>query len=199
MTFTTWSRRRGQTSTMTLWGLGWVAILVVALAALAAACTPTSVSTTSPSPVSSDSGSAGPKPTRWPTTTIEAAIALGAAHGDFTKMVNDIAAAVASEDPARIATAMDDALAFLTGNQTNIPKLQAYDSTKPVGDRLAAVYDKMIEGVTLVRDGLRTGDGDAVERGFTLFFEGNTEYLDVAPDLVDLAEQAVLMKRILLQ
>ena len=183
-------------------GLGWLVLLTVAVAGLVAACSPAGTASGSPTgtpgPVASGSGSPGPKPTAWPTTTIEASIALGAAHNDFAKMVNDIGSAVSAGDPARIDVAMDDALAFLEGNQTNIPRLQAYDHTKPTGDRLAAVYAKMIEGVKMVQTGLSTGDADTVEEGFEIFSEGNTEYLAVAPEVVDLANQAIFMKRILL-
>jgi len=171
--------------------------LALATVVLAVACTPGGTATATPGAEASSSGPA-PKPTRWPTLTIEAAIALGAAHSDFTKMVNDVALAVDAEDPERIVVAMDDALEFLAGNQTNIPRLQSYDSTKSVGDRLGVVYEAMIEGATEVRDGLTSGDANAVESGFQKFFEGSTEYTTVAGDLVDLAEQAVFMKRILL-
>jgi hypothetical protein len=162
-------------------------------------CSPEGSATPTPEPVVSGSGSPGPRPTGWPTTTVEASIALGAAHGDFATMTNDIAAAVDTEDPNRIAATVADALAFLTGNQQNIPRLQAYEATQSVGDRLAVVYDKMIQGLTQVRDGLALGDGNAVEDGFATFFEGHTEYIGISPDLTVLAEQAIFMKRVLLR
>jgi hypothetical protein len=183
-------------------GLGWLAILTIAVAGLVAACAPTSTATgtpgATPGPDASGSRSPGPKPTAWPTTTIEATIALGAAHNDFDAMVNDIGTAVDAGDPARVAVAMDDALEFLEGNQTNIPRLQAYPHTKPTGDRLEVVYARMIDGLKMVKAGLAAGDGDAVEEGFRIFSEANTEYLSVAPELVELATQAIFMKRVLL-
>jgi hypothetical protein len=198
-----WPRRGAQLSRAALQGLGWLAILTVTVAGLVAACTPTGTASGSPTgtagPDASGSGSPGPKPTAWPTTTIEATIALGAAHNDFDAMVNDIGTAVTAGDPALVAVAMDDALEFLEGNQTNIPRLQAYDSTKPTGDRLAATYAGMIEGLKMVKAGLAAGDGEAVEEGFEVFSEANTEYLTVAPELVELATQAIFMKRVLLR
>jgi hypothetical protein len=173
------------------------AILVVVVVGLAAACSPQESASASPGPVASET--AGPKPTSWPTGTIEAAIALGAANGEFTKMTDDLAAAVDSQDPARIETAMNDALTFLAGNQQNIPKLEEYDGTKALGDRLAPVYEKMIAGATQVRDGLRNGDAAAVEAGFTAFFEGTTEYAALSSDVATAAEQALFMKRQLLR
>ena len=194
------SRRRGPTPQAARAALLWSVAVVVMTTVLVGACSPRASAAPTASAVASE-GASGPtpKPTTWPTLTVEASLALGAAHSEFSKMTADISAAIDAEDPARLKVAMDDALAFLTGNQTNIPRLQAYDSTKSVGDRLEVVYAKMIEGATLVRDGLTSGDGDAVERGFQLFFEGNTEYVAVAPEMLDLAKQAVFMKRILVR
>jgi hypothetical protein len=171
-------------------------LAAVTVLGLAVACSPQGSATGSPG--ATVQGSARPKPTNWPTGTVEASIALGAANGEFTKMTDDIAAAVDAQDPARIATAMNDALAFLTGNQQNIAKLQDYPATKDLGDRLAPVYAKMIAGATQVRDGLTGGDAAAVEAGFTTFFEGSTEYAGLSSDVAAAAEQAVLMKRQLL-
>lgn len=142
-------------------------------------------------------GSPGPKPTNWPTLTVEATVALGAANGEFRKMADDVAAALDSQDPARILAAINNSLEFLTGNQKNIPRLQADAATKSVGDRLAVVYTSMIDGATKVRDGLTSGDGNAVTLGFQTFFAGATEYATVSPDLADIAQQAVLMQRLL--
>jgi hypothetical protein len=174
-------------------------LAVAAVLGLAVGCTPTGSATASPEPAPSGSQSAGPRPTSWPTTVVESSVALGAAHSDFATMTNDIAGAVASEDPGRIAAVLGDALEFLTANQTNIPRLQAYPATKSVGDRLAVVYEKMIQGLTQVRDGLALGDASVIEAGFATFFEGHTEYVAISPDLTVIAEQAIFMKRVLLR
>ncbi|HEX5590939.1 MAG TPA: hypothetical protein VFX65_11670 [Candidatus Limnocylindrales bacterium] len=174
----------------------WLATLVVA-----AGCSPSADTSPSSTPTATASGSLGPtpRPTAWPTLTIEAAVALGAAQNDFQKMLDDVAAAVAAEDPARIRIAMDDAIRFLSGNEQNIPRLQAYEGTKALGDRLAPVYAKMISGATQVRDGLTSGDGAAVEAGFTAFLEGQTEYAGISSDVAVAAEQALFMQRVLLR
>ncbi len=195
-------RGGGAIPRLTLQGLrSGVATLLAATLAIgvAAACSPQDSATATPVPSPSASESPGPKPTSWPTTTVEASIALGAAHTEFTTMLDDLAAAIDAEDPARIDAALGAALEFLTGNQTNIPRLQAYGATKSVGDRLAVVYEQMIQGATEAREGLRSGDGAAVERGLTAFFTGSTDYVSVSPDLVAVAEQALFMKRQLLR
>lgn len=183
--------------------LAIVAAVVVALATLAGACSPATPSSSS-APSASAGASAGdgtavPKPTAWPTTVVEAAIALGAADGDFTTIAKDVIAAVNSEEPARILKVMNDTIQFLTENQKNIPKMQAYPETKSVGDRLEPAYAQMLEGATEVRAGLTAGNSSAVETGLTTFFAGNDAYVKVSSDLGDLAEQALFMKRQLLR
>ena len=168
----------------------------VTVLGLAVACSPRGTATGGPE--ATVQGSAAPKPTTWPTGTVEASIALGGANGEFTKMTDDIAAAVDSQDPARIATAMNDTLTFLIGNEQNIAKLQDYPGTKDLGDRLAPVYARMIAGATQVRDALQSGDAAAVEAGFTTFFEGSTGYAGLSSDVAAAAEQALFMKRQLL-
>ncbi len=182
-----------------------VVLLIASVPGLATACAPgggtapPATATAAGTPDPDASGTPRPKPTTWPTNTVEAAIALGAADNDFTKLAMDVVAAVSSEDPQRILTVMNGALEFLTENQKNVPRLQAYAFTKSVGDRLAVAYATMIEGATQVRDALYTGDAEAIETGLTTFFDGNKAYVAISPDLGDLADQAVFMKRQLLR
>ena len=178
-----------------------VLLAIASIASLAVGCAPSGTASpaSTPAPGSPASGTPVPKPTVWPTTTVEATIALGAADGDFTTMADDVVAAMDSQDTQQILTVMNDVIEFLTENQKNVPRLQAYDATKSVGDRLARAYATMIEGATAVRDGLLAGNSDAVETGLTTFVEGNGAYVAISADLGDLAEQALFMKRQLLQ
>ena len=94
---------------------------------------------------------------------------------------------------------IDRVIPFLQGNQKNIPRLQGYDFTKAVGDRLAAAYQQMVDGAIQIRDGLKSGDGAAVTAGFGAFLAGNTSYQDVRAALGDAANQAIFMKKGLLK
>ncbi|MES2208680.1 MAG: hypothetical protein V4515_00610 [Chloroflexota bacterium] len=175
-----------------------VLLITATLAACGASTTTPSTSPT-PSASADGSGSPRPKPTFWPTTTVEAAIALGAADGDFTKMASDLVAAVESNDAVRVLQAMTDALTFLEGNEKNIPRLQAYPATQPVGDQLAAAYAQMIAGVRAVIAGMNAGNSEAVQAGFVDFVAGNQAYVAISPALGDLADQAIFMKKQLLR
>jgi hypothetical protein len=140
-----------------------------------------------------------PTPTSWPASVVEATIALGLADGQFSQIGNDLSAAVDSGDLQRVLKASLDVQTFLTENGKNIPKLQAYADTQPLGDALKAAYDKMLEGITKVHDSLVTGDSAGVTAGFEEFAAGNDLYAPLRAELGDKATQAIFMKRILLR
>ena len=180
-----------------------VAIVVpLVLATLIAACAagPSPAASVSPVPTASALPS-GPHPnaTFWPTQVVESSIALGAADASFAVMADDLSKALDAGEPARILDVIDRVIPFLQGNQKNIPGLQGYDFTRPVGDRLAAAYQQMIDGAIQIRDGLTAGDGPAVTAGFGVFAAGNTAYADLRAALGDVASQAVFMKKGLLK
>jgi hypothetical protein len=140
-----------------------------------------------------------PQPTAWPASVVSSMIALGAADGQFVQMGNDLQTAVDAGNLQELLTVTNDAKTFLTGNQANIPRLQAYALTKPLGDSLAAAYGQMIAGVTQIHDSLVNGDASGVTTGFQTFLAGNTAYAAVRQELGDKAQQAIFMKRIYYQ
>ena len=156
----------------------------------------------SPGPTGSGAptaGNVGPRPTHWPSEVVESTVALGLADSEFVKVGADLTAAVDSGNMENLLTSARDVEAFLTGNRKNIPRLQGYGETKAVGDRLAAAYDQMIAGITQVRESLEGGDAGGVTTGFQTFVAGNTAYSGVRSDLGVLVEQAIFMKKLLLQ
>lgn len=184
------------------------AVAVVIAATLVAACAgttspaPTGVPLSTPVPAGTGSPGAtanGPKPTTWPTNTLASAIALAAANDSFKTMSDDVANAVNAQDPRQMLTVMTDALTFLKANRSRIQYLQSYPETRGVGDQLDAAYGQLITGGQQVVDGLRTGDGKAVQAGFSTWFAGGDAYAAVLPALGDLASQAVLMQKNYLQ
>ena len=181
----------------------WAGVFAVALVLIAgtlAACTTAKPSVApSAAPTAAPQGSGGPKPTNWPTTVVEASIALGAADSDFQVVGADLATAVDAGDLQALLDVSERVQTFLLENRKNIPKLQAYDATKAVGDRLLAAYDEMLNGIRTLHDALLTGDGAGVTSGFQTFVAGNAAYSAVRADLGALAEQALFMKKHLLQ
>ena len=172
-----------------------LALLVGVVAACSSQPGPTSEPTTA-GPVGTGPT---PQPTAWPASVVSSMIALGAADGQFVQMGNDLQAAVDAGNLSELLTVTNDATTFLTGNRGNIPRLQAYALTKPLGDKLAAAYDQMIAGIKQIHDSLVNGDASGVSAGFQTFLAGNTAYADVRQELGDKAQQAIFMKRIYYQ
>jgi hypothetical protein len=181
----------------------WPLLLsVTLLAALVAACT----SNVSPSPSTGAEGSsqplgsgASPQPTSWPGSVVSAIIALGAADASFSKLGNDLQQTIDTNDLKGLLQVTTDGLTFLKGAQKNIPKLQAYSLTKPLGDTLATAYQQMIDGLQKTHDSLVNGDSAGVTTGFEAFVAGNTLYGTVRADLSDKAQQAIFMQRVYLR
>ena len=181
-----------------------IAVPLAALAALVLGCTAT--------PATQGPGDTGavtsqgpqgtgptPKPTSWPGTVVAATIALGAADGQFESMGNDMQTAVDANSPQEMLLAAQSGLDFLTGNQKNIPLIQAYPETKPLGDALAKAYADMIAGLQKIKDSLTSGDAAGVQAGFQQWAAGSTEYAAVRQGLSDKSEQAIFMQRIYLR
>jgi hypothetical protein len=182
-------------------GLGATALAVTALviAVVIGACGSTTPTASPVASATADAGSGGPKPTVWPTTVTEATLALAAADGDFQAVGADLSAAVDEGDLTQLYTVAQRVQTFLSENRKNIPKLQAYDTTKAVGDQLLAAYDRMLKGIREILDGLAGGDGSMVTAGFEDFAAGNSAYSQVRQALGDLGDQAIFMKRQLLR
>jgi len=136
-----------------------------------------------------------PQPTHWPSLTVDSTIALGVADPQFQQIGADLTAAVDANDLSRLLQVSANAETFLAGNQTNIPRLQDYDGTQAVGDRLAAAYAQLVAGIKQIHDSLASGDGAGVTAGFQTFAAGNTAYAAVRPDLLALAAAALDQKR----
>lgn len=175
-------------------GLVFLALVV----AVVMACT----TTTTPSPTAAggttvpDGSGPAPNATPWPSNVVDGVIALGGADSQFEQIGSDLQNDVNTGNLAQMLTDTTNVLTFLTATQKNIPLVQAYGPTKPVGDRLAAAYAQMIAGVQQIHDSLVASNGAGVTGGFTAFVAGNTAYGAVRQDLGDLANQAVFMKRI---
>jgi hypothetical protein len=179
-------------------------VSAVVLASVVIAC---STATPSPSPgalgsqgpvASQQAGGTGPtpKPTAWPGATVSAVIALGAGDESFQRLAKDLQTTVDKGDLQGMLQVTNDGLTFLKGAQQNIPHLQAYSETKPLGDSLAAAYQQMISGLQQIHDSLVSGNAAGVTSGFQEFAAGNEAYGALRAELSDKAQQAIFMQRI---
>jgi hypothetical protein len=149
------------------------------------------------SPSASDA--AGPEPTRWPGTTVLATIALGGADGEIQKASADLGRAADATDLEAMWGAADG-LAILLQNLTpNIERLEAYPPTAALAAKYRAAFPVMLEGAIQLRDGIRAADAAAIQAGSARLSEGLMLYTALRADLADLASQAALQQRLLVQ
>ena len=156
----------------------------------------------SPSPDASpttaaDASGPAPKPTHWPTSTIEGTIALGAADAEIWKAGVDLRKAAETDDLELMWGAADGLAILLEGITPNVPRLQAYPATKDLGDGLETSYAGLLEAAVQIRDSITAGDSDAVVAGFTKLTAAIELYADQRQALSEAATQAIFMKRVL--
>jgi hypothetical protein len=173
-------------------GLAIVAALVVVVGACQGTTGPSASPAISGSP---DASGPVPKPTHWPTTTIEGTIALGAADGEIWKAGVDLRKAAENEDVEAMWGAADGLVKLLEGISPNVPRLQSYAPTKDLGDQLEVAYGKLHDAAAQIRDAITGGQPDLVVDGFTKLTAAMDVYADVRPALSDATQQAIFMKR----
>lgn len=175
-------------------------LLVLLVLVVAAACGATGTATSAPG--ASASGSAAvdepqPSATRWPGTVVEAVMILAKADKDIQAAGADLGAAAAYQDLEAMWGAADG-LATLVGKlETQVPRIKDYTTTKD----LAAAYDKafpdMLAGATKLRDSIKSGDAKGIEAGSQQLAAGIAAYQQVRSLLGPIADQALLMQKLL--
>jgi hypothetical protein len=169
---------------------------IALLATLVVACSgisgPTSTVST---PVRTLAPGETPRPTAWPSHTVSAMIALGAADPSFAPLAADLATTINNGDMQGLLQVTTDGLKFLKGAQLNIHYLQEYPDTKSLGDTLASAYQQMIDALQLIHDSLTSGNSAGVTAGFQQFAAGSTTYGTVRAELSDRAQQALFMQK----
>jgi len=180
-------------------GVAARSVLGLLVAAAFAACVSGAPSGSPGSSATPDPSGPVAKPTFWPTTTIEATIALGAADGEIWKAGVDLRLAADTEDVEAMWGAADGLVTLLDGILPNVPRLQAYDHLAPLGDQLERAYGALRAGAALVRDSITGGDPAGVVSGFEQLAVAMQLYGDARQGLSDAAGQAIFMKRTLVK
>ena len=175
--------------------LGHLVLLGLALALVIGACDGATGPTPSPSAASPDASGPVPKPTQWPTTTVEGTIALGVADAEIWKAGVDLRKAADNEDVEAMWGAADGLAKLLEGILPNVPRLQSYPATKDLGDKLQIAYGQLHDAAVKVRDSITGGDPDGVVAGFNSLTAAMDVYADSRQALSDAAQQAIFMKR----
>ncbi len=180
-----------------------VCLLVVAGCGANAGGAATSAPSLSPAPTAGApaSGEPRPEPTRWPGTTVQAVVALGAADGELWKAGTDLGLAAEPEDLVLMRGAADGLVTFITELTPNIERLAAYPYTEPLAERYRAAFPIILDGATTLRDAIDAGDAAGIAAGSERLAEGLRAYGEVRALLREEAyvDQAIAQKRLLLR
>jgi len=173
-----------------------LAMLVVTLVAACAG-------STSPSPSGPDGtapeATPGPKATPWPSSVIEAVLALAAADAELWKAGADIARAADAKDVKAMWGAADGTVKLIDGLMLNVAALEAYPHTQPFGAAYRASFPVMLEGATQLRDSITAGDAKGVVTGSQRLAQGISLYANVRSMLDSYVKEAMTMKKTLVQ
>lgn len=172
--------------------------LIVLVASLAACWGPGTQASLAPSG-SVVAATPGPAATPWPTSVIEAVLALGAADAELWKAGADIARAADAEDVEAMWGAADGTVKLIEGLMPNIDALEAYPHTADLGAAYRASFPVMLEGATTLRDSITAGDAAGVVAGSKQLAEGIALYANVRAMLAGYVNDALAMKKHLVQ
>ena len=175
-----------------------LALAVVVLAVIACGGNQPSVAP-SASPSDGALGTLGPKATPWPQSVIEAVLALGVADGELWKAGADVARAADAEDVEAMWGAADGTVNLIEDLMSNVDALEAYPHTAPLGAAYRAAFPVMLEGATQIRDSITAGDADGVVAGSQKLSEGVVLYGKVRPMVPGYVNDAIQMKKTLVQ
>ena len=175
-------------------------LALAALVAVAVACGGTS-NAPAPSPSSGGGTVATPaaKATAWPSSVIEGVLALGAADAELWKAGADIARAADAKDVKAMWGAADGTVKLIEGLTPNVDALDAYPHTQPLAVAYRASFPVMLEGATQLRDSITAGDAAGVVAGSQRLAEGIGLYADVRSILQGYINDALKMKKTLVQ
>lgn len=176
---------------------------IVALAALVAVVVACAGTANPPAPSPSSGGGTvvtpAPKATPWPSSVIEGVLALGAADAELWKAGADIARAADAKDVEAMWGAADGTVKLIEGLMPNIDALEAYPHTQPLAEAYRASFPVMLEGATQLRDSITAGDAEGVVAGSRRLADGISLYADVRSMLEGYVNDALAMKKTLVQ
>lgn len=183
--------------------------LLVAVLALAACEAPPAdpAATGSPAAVSPSAASQGavatpdavPSPTRWPGGVVEAVLILARADAEIQEAGTDLARAAADEDLGAMRGAADGLATLLSRLDRQVPRLAEYPATAPAARAYQAAFPDMLAGATEVRDAIDRGDAAGLESGSTRLAAGLRAYQAARRLIGPLADQALVMQRLLVK
>lgn len=184
-------------------------VAIILLALVVAACSAATVSPSVPAsagPGASASGSASdgggglePSPSPWPGPIIEAVLALAKADAEIQAAGADLGAAAAHEDLKAMWGAADGLATLVKRLQGEVPRIADYPETAAAAQAYDAALPVMLAGATTLRDAITAGDAAKIAAGSQQLAAGLDKYAAARRLIGPLADQAILMTRILVK
>jgi hypothetical protein len=173
-----------------------VAVLVAACGTAVATPTPSSSSAAGASP--SVSGE-GPIPTRWPGGVIESVLNLAKADAGIQAAGDDLAAAAAYEDLQKMWGAADGLAQLIERLNSQVSQIKDYPATQSAAAAYEAAFPDMLAGAKKVRDSITAGDAAGLTAGSQELAAGLEKYAAARRLIGPLADDALLMQRLLVK
>jgi len=170
----------------------------MALVVLAAACGATTGSPTSGASAGTSSGDvAGPSPTSWPGPIIEAVMNLATADAQIQSAGTDLANAATYEDLKAMWGAADGLATLLDKLTFEVSRIKDYPATQDAYNAYNVAVPEMLTGAKKLRDAITAGDAAGVTAGSQQLSVGLQAYASARRLIGPLADQALLMKKLL--
>jgi len=140
-----------------------------------------------------------PAAPKWPSDVIDAAIALAVLDNGIKQAVADMSTAAAQEDTRLLLGAATGLAAIVEKSTPSAQLLSTFPDTQQVGASYVPVLASLDTAATAMATALRDGDGPGVQSASAQLGVAFTAYAGVRDAMINVADQALLMKRALVQ
>ena len=140
-----------------------------------------------------------PSAQQWPTSVIDAAIALAVLDNGIKQAGADLTTAAQQEDMVLFLGAATGLARIVEQAMVSAQRLADFEATKQVGESYLPVLTSLDTAASSLAAALRTGDGAGVQSSMVSLGATLDGYLGVREGMVVVADQALLMQRGLLR
>jgi hypothetical protein len=171
-----------------------VAIFVAACGATTGSGSPAASGAVSPA---SSADVVAPGPTSWPGPVIEAVLNLAKADSQIQAAGVDLANAAGYEDLNAMWGAADGLVTLLDKLVFEVSRIKDYTATSAAYRAYNIAIPEMESGARELRDAIKAGNAAGVTAGTQRLASGLTAYADCRKLIGPLADQAVVMQKLL--
>jgi hypothetical protein len=149
---------------------------------------------------SSDGANAAvPSPTPWPGGVVEAVMILAQGDAQIKAAGADLGAAAAYQDMKAMWGAADGLATLIGRLQTQVPRIAEYPATAAAAAAYDASFPDMLAGAKTLRDAITASDAAGITSGSEQLSAGLEKYKAARRLIGPLADDALLMQRLLVK